>query len=220
MRIIEQTAGTLVLQEKPRLVSLVGGLFVVAGTGVALGSDERLFGAAFAAAGAAIILVFANTVTVTFNRTTGRFTRAVRGLVRNRETTLPLAAITGVDVEGSASADPSRAYRVTLRQSSGARVPLTDSYGSGREDKEQIASAIRQFLSLPDAAGAMPGFAEMAEMIFDPNAVERLAEILDAQPGQGRQHVAAARERAVRRGDSALVAQLDAMLNQVDGKSR
>lgn len=160
MRVVKQSAGRLVLQEKPWLVWLVGGLFLVAGSFVALNSDERVFGGAFAIAGAVLILAFANTETATFDRGTGRFTRETRGLLRNSTTACALADVTAVRVDASAAGSPSRAYRLALVMASGARVPLTTSYASGKPDKDQQAAEIRRFLRLPDEAPA-PGFGEM-----------------------------------------------------------
>lgn len=178
MKVVQQTAGRLVLQEKPWLVWLVGGLFVVAGSGVALMSSERLFGAAFAVTGAVLILGFANTVTATFDRDARRFTRSITGLLRNSETGHPLGEVVSIDVEASPSANPSRAHRLVLGLSTGARFPLTSSYSSGKQDKEQTAGVIRQFLDLRGAPDVpLPGFRDMVSMMFDPNAAERLGEM-------------------------------------------
>src|SRR5688572_29887756 len=110
MRIIEQTPSTLVLQDRPWLEALVGTLFIAGGL-VAFVSDERTFGGGFVVVGAAIVLLFANTVTNRFDRTAGRYTRSVEGLVRRREDAHPLNEIAGVRVETSAGGNPSRTYR-------------------------------------------------------------------------------------------------------------
>jgi hypothetical protein len=116
-------------------------------------------------AGVTMILGFADTVTAEFNRTTGRFKRSTRGLLRNREIGHALSEIVKVDVHASASGNPSRAYRVVLTLASGERVPLTSSYSSGKDDKEQMAATVRRFLSLQNSPDTMPGFSEMAGMM-------------------------------------------------------
>jgi hypothetical protein len=151
MTIVERTSARLVLQEKPWLVGLVGGSFAMAGGYVALISDERLFGLAFVVVGVGLILAFANNVTAVFDRGTSRFTRSIRGLVRNTEISHPLGDIVSVRVEASRSGNPSRSYRVALGLSSRTSVPLTTGYSSGKVDKERLAVVIREFLHLPEA---------------------------------------------------------------------
>jgi len=178
MKAVERTESRLVLQEKPWLVLLVGGLFVVAGLVVAVAAGEPWAGLGSAILGAMVILAFGNTVTATFDKTTGRFTRSVRGLVRDSDVTHPLSEVSGVGVEASPSANPSRGYRIALSLASGVRVPLTTSYSSGKAGKEQAAAAIRQFLGLRHIPPAeIPGFGDMFKLMFDPNAAERLGEM-------------------------------------------
>ena len=168
MKIMQQAAGRLVLQEKPGLVLLVGGLFVIAGIVVAVGAGEPLPGIGAALLGAIVILAFGNTVTATFDNNIGRFTRATRGAVRNSEITHPLPEIAGVSVETSRASRGSPSYRIALELASGARVPLTTSYSSGKSGKEHSAAAIRKFLNLPEAPEVkMPGFGEMVKAIVD-----------------------------------------------------
>lgn len=153
MKIAEQGAARLVLREKPRLVWLAGGLSVAAGAGVAIASEEKLFAAGFAVVGAVLILAFANTVTATFNRDTGRFTRSVTGPMRNSLILHSISEITGVEVEASPSGTPSRAHRLVLTLASGSRLPLTTSYSGGLKDKQRLAGTIREFLGLDPGAG-------------------------------------------------------------------
>lgn len=185
MRVVEQTAGRLVLQDRPWLIWLVGGLFVAAGSFVALTSDERLFGAAFAVTGAVMILAFANTVTATFDRGVGRFTQSIKGLVRSRETVHPLSEVVSVGVHQSASGRPSRTHRIVLGLSSGATVPLTPTFSSGKPDKDRVAATIRQFLNLQELPEVpVPGFRDMVGMMFDPNAAARLGDMFGGSTAQ------------------------------------
>lgn len=177
MTIVQQTSGRLVLQDKPWLVLVVGGLFVIAGAVVAVKAGEPLAGVGAALFGVAAILAFGNTVTATFDSNAGRFTRTVRGLVRNSEITHPLSEITGASVDTSRASRGSPAYRVALVLASGAHVPLTTSYSSGKSAKEQSAAAIRQFLNLQQGPEIkIPGFGGMLKMMFDPAAAQRLGE--------------------------------------------
>lgn len=248
MKIAEQTEGRLVLQEKPWLVLLVGGLFVIAGLVVAVGAGEPLAGVGSAILGALVILAFGNTVTATFDKSAGRFTRSVRGLIRNSDVTHPLPEVAGVAVDASPSANPSRGYRMAVTLASGARVPLTTSYSSGKSGKEQTAAAIRQFLGLQHVPEAgIPGFGDMARLMFDPNAAERLGEMfggpvaeyeailsrdpdnlearrqlglalaMQGKPREAREHFEAARGLAARRGNTALAAEIDETLRRMTG---
>ncbi len=250
MRIVEKTAGRLVLQERPWLVAVVGGLFIVAGIAMAVKTGEAMAGG-FAILGAVLIVAFSNTVTATFDSNVGRFTRRSRGLLRNREATHPLQEIAGASVEASPSGNPSRSYRVALTLSSGARVPLTTSYSSGKDDKEQVAAAIREFLNLQQAPEVrIPGFGDMFKLMFDPNATERLggmfggsvseyeanvrrdpdnlearrqlglALAMQNKPREAREHFEAARDLAASRGNRALAAEIDETLARMNDAAR
>lgn len=165
MTITERSSTTLVIQERPWLESLVGTLFIAGGL-IAFVSGERAFGGGFIVVGAAIVLLFANTVTCRFDRTAGRYTRSIKGLVRRREDAHLLSDIAGVRVETSAGGNPSRSYRVALVLKSRAVQPLASAYSSGKDDKEQMAAEIRRFLGLPEASGpGMPGFGEMIDVM-------------------------------------------------------
>lgn len=181
MKVTQQTDGALVVRDSPWLVWLVGVLFIAGGL-VAFISNERIFGAGFVLAGTVLILGFANTVTSEFNRTTGRYRRSTRGILRNSETFLSLADIVDVRVDASGSGNPSRAYRVVLALKGGKDFPLTPSYSSGKADKERLAATVRQFLNLEEGP-RMPGFGEMVGMMFDPNAAERLQKLNDRMKG-------------------------------------
>lgn len=246
MKIAEQTEGRLVLQEKPWLVLLIGGLFIVTGIAMSVKTGEWMAGG-FAVLGALLIAAFGNTVTATFDKNAGRFTRSVRGLVRDSDVTHPLSEVSGVAVDASPSANPSRGYRIGLTLASGARVPLTTSYSSGKSGKEQTAAAIRQFLGLQHVPEVeIPGFGDMARLMFDPNAAERLGEMfggpvseyeailrrdpdnLDARrqlglalamqgkPREAREHFEAARGLAASRGNAALAAEIDETLRRMN----
>lgn len=178
MRVAEKTAGRLVLQEKPWLVLLVGGLFIVSAGVMAVMTGERLGGAGFALLGAVLILAFGNTVTVTFDTNVNRFTRRVRGPVRNSEITHRLSEVAGASVEASRASRGSPAYRVALVLASGARLPLTTSYSSGKAAKEEDAATIRAFLNLKQGPEIqIPGFIDMLNLTVDPNAAQRLGEM-------------------------------------------
>lgn len=169
MAIVEKTPTALVIQYRPWLESIVGALFMGAGTWAALGG-EPVFGGGFVIAGAGIVLGFANVVTSRFDRTTGRFTRSTKGLVRRGEIAKSLAEITAVRVHasGGSANSPSQSYRVVLATRSGERIDLPSGLSSARADKERVASEVRRFLDLPDDPGRPPGFGEMVSAIFNP----------------------------------------------------
>ena len=171
MRVIRHTSTELMLQERPWLGWIIASLFVLGGAYVALTSDEVLFGGLFVAAGCAVLLVFAKTVTCTFDRTADRFTREIRGVLGTTQLLHSLGDIAGLRVEEHRGSKGSRTYRVALVLTSGARIPLTTTYGSGKRPKEATAERVRAFLGLPAGAGApgpMPGFGELVSMILDP----------------------------------------------------
>ncbi len=182
----------LELQEQPWLVWLVGGLFVASGLFVALRSTDTLFGVAFAVLGSGLVLGFARTVTCTFDLDARRFTRMQTGLFRRRQSENPIDAIVGVRLEQGHGSHPSQSHRIALVLSSGERVPLTTSYSTGKDDKEQIAAGIREFLNLTDPGDVpLPGFGDMVRMMFDPQAARRLSTLSGG--------VLAEHEEAVRR---------------------
>jgi hypothetical protein len=167
VRITSQTPTILVIEDRPWLESLVGTLFLAGGL-VAVVAGERVFGGGFITVCAAIVLLFANTVTNRFDRTAGRYTRSVKGLVRRHEAAHPLNEIAGVRVERSATGNPSTSYRVSLVLKSRAVQPLASAYSSGKDEKERIATEIKRFLGLPAGPEAgMPGFGEMIKMMRD-----------------------------------------------------
>src|SRR5688572_29050562 len=143
MAIVENSPTTLVIQSRPWLESMVGVLFVGAGTWAALGG-EPVFGGGFIIAGAVIIFGFATTVTSRFDRATGRFTRVTRGLVRRGEITKPLADITAVrvDATGGSANSPSQNYKVVLVLKPRERIDLPSGSSSGKGDKERLAAEI------------------------------------------------------------------------------
>lgn len=164
---------TLVFRHTPWLEWLVGLAFIGGGVAAFVGG-ERVFGGGFIAAAAGLILGFANTVTNSFDRGTGRLTCSTKGLLRNREVSYPLGDIRKVYVEASPTANPSRRYRVALSLNSGVRVPLTTAYSSGKADKERMASQIRQFLNLPEPPEvSTPGFGEVVGMLFEKRDSDR-----------------------------------------------
>lgn len=166
--IVEKTSTTLVIRSRPWLEWLVGVLFIAAGSWAAFGG-EPVFGGGFVLAGAVIALGFANTVTSRFDRTTGRFTRSMKGPIRRSELAHPLDQIASVRVEagGGSSSSPSQSYRVVVVLKSRERVPISSGSSSGKTDKEALAAEIRRFLKLSDAAQDPPGFGEMLGGILD-----------------------------------------------------
>lgn len=178
MKVLRRTERELVLQERPGLVWLVGGLFTIAGLLVAAISTDKLFGAAFALVGLVLLLAFANYVTSTFDLTAGRFTRTVKGLIRRSEASCLLADIVGLRVEQGLSSRPSRSYRLALVLRSGDRLPLTTSYSTGRQDKERVAEVIRVFLELNDPGELpLPGFGDMVGLMFDSQGAQKLSDL-------------------------------------------
>lgn len=141
---------TLVFESKPWLETIVGVLFFAGGVW-ALVYGEVIFGGGFIIAGLLLMAVFANVITSTFDKGTGRFTRSLRGLIRRNTISHPLTDITGVRVESTSTTDsPSKSYRVMLVLRSRKRVPIFSGFSSGKADKERQAAEIRRFLNLPD----------------------------------------------------------------------
>lgn len=165
MRITEHSATALVIQDRPWLESLVGALFIAGGLFAAV-SGERVLGGGFMLAGAVLVLLLANTVTIRFDRGQGRFTRSTTGLMRSRAVAHALDDITGVRVQAGTSANPSRSYRLVLVLRSGAPLPLIPGYSTGQADKERMAAHIRRFLDLPAAPNTeAPGFGDFIKLM-------------------------------------------------------
>jgi hypothetical protein len=158
----------IVVRYQPWLERVVGSMFVVAGTWVMF-AGELIFGGAFAVAGAAVLLLVANTVTSRFDRGTGRFTRLTKGLVRHTEVSHPLDDIATVGVQsGNGTADsPSKSYSVVVVLKSRERVPVPSATGGGKADKERLAAEIRAFVNISEVPQDPPGFGEMIGGMFD-----------------------------------------------------
>jgi hypothetical protein len=169
MQMVEHTQTRLVLRERPYLVWGVSLLLAGAGVFVALTSDERLFGAAFAVVGLGAILLGGQTVSCTFDRASGDVRRVSRGWPRSGEQRHPLADVREVRLtQGSGRG---RTYRLELVLSAGRRVPLTTTYGSGKADQEATARLVRSFLGLPDPGEVeLPGIRDLIDMVRAPRS--------------------------------------------------
>lgn len=165
MSAIERTPASLVIRHQPWLESFIGVLFLVGGAWPFL-AGERVFGAGFMLAGAALLLLAANIETTRFDRATRRMTKRVKGVVRHSEITHAFDEITGVRVvqlPGSGNS-PSPRYRTVLVLKSGGQVPVNAGYGAARAEKVRLAAEIREFLGLPQQSDAPPpGFGEMID---------------------------------------------------------
>jgi hypothetical protein len=191
VKVTRRTDTELELRESPALVWLIVGVFGIGGSWVLVHEGELLIAAGFAVVVAVLALVFAVTTTCRFDRAAGELSCARRSFLRTTRVRHPLAEIVGARTERSA-ARQSQAYRIVLVMSSGTTVPLTTQFTSGRGRHEQVAKAIRDFLSLPEPVDVpIPGFGDLFRMAFDPS---------DAQGVAGRYADAIAlHEEAVRR---------------------
>ncbi|HEX6162299.1 MAG TPA: hypothetical protein VFZ31_02960 [Vicinamibacterales bacterium] len=158
----------LVIRHTPWLEWLVGGSFI-AGGAWAFAGGERVFGGGFILVAIVLIAVVAVTVTSTFDPATRRFTRSVRGLVRRNDVTHSFDDIQAVRVQaGNSGSTPSQSYRVALVLRSGADLPISAGYSSGKADKERIAAEIRRVLGLPEAPELEPfGIRDMVKLMRD-----------------------------------------------------
>lgn len=246
MHVVRRDSNELVVQERPILAWAVGGLFIVAGAFVALTSHERFFGLGFLLLGLATVLLFASIVTCTFSKDTRRFVRFSKGLIRSRRTEHSLDDVVGVHVEQNPSGR-NPGYRIALALSSSERIPLTSSYSSGRKQKDEVASAIRDHLGLEDAGDVpIPGFGDMARLIFDSNARGKLSDMygsvmshheaaierdpdniesrrelatalaMQNRPDEARAHLVHARGVLLRQGNARMAEQFETMIKKLD----
>jgi hypothetical protein len=77
--------------------------------------------------------------------------------------------ITAVRVQSvSSGSSPSQSYRVALVLRSGADVPVSSGYSSGKPDKERMAADIRRVLGLPEVPElAQIGVRDMVALMRD-----------------------------------------------------
>ena len=172
MRVTRRTDTELELRESPALVWLIVGVFGIGGTWVLVHEGELVIAAGFAVLVAALALVFAISTHCRFDRAGGELSCVRRSLLRTTHVLHPLANIVGARTERSAARN-SQAYRVVLVMSTGTTVPLTTQFTSGRGQHEQVAHAIRDFLSLPEPMDVpIPGFGDLVRIAFDGSAAQ------------------------------------------------
>jgi hypothetical protein len=169
MEVVEQSASRLVLRERPWLESVVGTLFVVAGTVFFLretGSDRWLT-LLFIAIGLGLLLYVAQVVTCVFDRGSNQLVREARGVLRSSRRSVVLSEIERVRVvRRNGSKGPT--YSVELGLVSGKPVPLPTGSSSGVEPKQRVARLLREFLQLPPdptADGDAPSFGEVMSIL-------------------------------------------------------
>lgn len=165
MKVTRRTDTELELHDSAALVWLIVGVFGIGGMWVLVHEGELLIAAAFAVVVVALALAFAITTTCRFDRVAGELTCVRRSLLKKSQTRHPLAEIVGARTERS-SARQSQAFRVVVVMSSGAVVPLTTQFTSGRGQHEHVAKVIRDFLGLPEPVDVpIPGFRDLFRMI-------------------------------------------------------
>jgi hypothetical protein len=119
--------------------------------------DDRLvgysFGGLFFVCGLAIMAPVFDSLTAIFDKSQGKFYLHQISLFSNCRHEYPLYQILKVDVEEKTDSDGDCSYRLGVVLRSGERLPLTMSFvsPSQKQDEENKATQIRQFLGLRDA---------------------------------------------------------------------
>lgn len=158
MKVIEDTPGRLVLEDRPWLLGSVLIIGILIFLALAMGTyDVSIWlGIGFGLASlllAVCFVAFVRRVLVLFDRSAGALVIRTRSLMGQGEKTLALSDVTGAEVETSRSTSTNNdggtsisiTHRPVLATRSGP-VPLTQVFSSGN-GAEEIASAINAWLA-------------------------------------------------------------------------
>lgn len=179
MKVIQQTPTQLTLRERPWGFWLFGMVLMGGGVYSALTSGQVLFGGLVALIGVLIILVVAQHVTCSFDRSTAQFTLTRQGFLGTKRVQHPLHEIVAVRVQCDSSGK-GRTYRVVVVLDSSEQVPLTSFFSSGERDKQAIAACIRTFLGLSEIPEIpLPRFQQILRMLVNPAAQHQVRSDYD-----------------------------------------
>src|SRR5205085_10365707 len=103
MKVIQQTPTDLTLREQPWVFWIFGMVFIGGGLYGALTSGQVLFGGLVALIGVLTILIAAQRVTCSFDRSTAQFTLTRQGLLGTKRVQHPLHEIVAVRVQRNSS---------------------------------------------------------------------------------------------------------------------
>ena len=124
----------------------------------------------FLAVGLAILL-FANVVTITADRTMRTLTLQYRSVLRQSQKEFRFDEITGIGVQLAMSGNK-RTYRVVLKGKDGNLIPLRSVSSSGSGSKNRLAEKLRNFIGVPDFDSSVAGMTYAALQSFIDNVQE------------------------------------------------
>lgn len=161
----EPSSDRLVLRELPILWWIFGGIFIATAIWLMFQPGAMLTAIICLAVGLLFGVVISPAETYTVDRTTGMFTIRRQWIIFGKTIEVPLADISGIDMESHRSRNKGRisvTYRIVLRTQQGETIPLSMGYSSGMISKQRKISKLREFTSLGGAGAPLDVFSPAA----------------------------------------------------------
>ena len=157
MRIKTETPELLVLEDRPLLIALLLSAFLLIDVAVVFGLARQGEWAGVGMLGlgiplmAAGLVFFVRRTIVFFDRAAGQVTIRVASLIGQKDDSLPLAEVTGAEVQRNPSSKGGSTARPVLVLTGGRKRPLLSVSTSGL-GPSRAAAAINRWLGRPDGA--------------------------------------------------------------------
>ncbi|AZL59643.1 hypothetical protein EI545_12860 [Tabrizicola piscis] len=151
MRVKSETPDMLVIEDRPILVAILLSAFILIDATVVLALASQGNWAGVAMLGLALpllvgaLVLFVRRTLIFLHRPQGQVTIRVASLIGQTETSLPLANVTGAEVQKSRSSKGGSTYRPALRLAGGGARELVSVYSSG-SGADRVAAAINRWL--------------------------------------------------------------------------
>jgi hypothetical protein len=151
----------LVLQDRPLGLWVFGFIFFVVGLALGFmprgGSNSWIFAAVFGGIGLVVLLVGAQILTITLDKSSDKMTLDYWAPLWRSHTEIPISQIASMHLEStlsrsSRSHTTSRTYRVVVIKKDGTVTPLRSSYSSGADSKRKLADQIGDFIGVGQAS--------------------------------------------------------------------
>ncbi|MEI8132760.1 MAG: hypothetical protein WCG34_10020 [Leptolinea sp.] len=147
------SSNQLVLQDRPILSWVIGGLTLFAAIVIFMASGSVMGAIPFLFFALLMLLVFGSVNTITADRVRRTLTVSSRSVFSNKMTEYPFSEIANFEVEASRTKVSTRHrtinYRVVMIKTNGERVPMQSVFSSGYNDKARKGKALCEYLNLP-----------------------------------------------------------------------
>jgi len=154
---LDSSQSKLVIKDRPLGIFLFGLIFFIVGLVLIFipkgNTGSYIFAAIFGGIGLFILLIGAQTLTITLDKTSNQMTLHYWAPLWQSKKELALSDIASMQVESSLSRDSKShrttyVYRVVVVKKDASVLPLRDSYSSGEGPKRDLADKIGDFLGL------------------------------------------------------------------------